>query len=157
MATFINNSDFLLSNLLSRRLFNMKYFSVKRNLQKFDFAFLCISHNAPFDGWNFMRTCKIPNIFWQFSVIFVLLMYERPFVVTISLLKWCFCQAIIKLCFIIFVVWNIGAVNNLLGQTLFSIGQLSLSLQLQPELSIFGFNTYFLWDEMIATMLVMQL
>ena len=45
-------------------------------------------------------------------------MYERPFVVTISLLKWCFCQAIIKLCFIIFVVWNIGSVNNLWGQTL---------------------------------------
>ena len=73
------------------------------------------SDNAPFDGWNFMRTCKIPDIFRQFSVIFVLLMYERPLVVTISLLKWCFCQAIIKLCFIIFVVWNIGDGKQFVG------------------------------------------
>ena len=30
----------------------------------------------------------------------------------------------------------------------FSIGQLSLSLQLQPKFSIFGFNTCLLWEEM---------
>ena len=41
-----------------------------------------------------MSTCKIPDIFRQFSVIFVLLMYERPLVVTISLLKWCFCLSL---------------------------------------------------------------
>ena len=107
------NSDFLLSKLLSPRLFNIKYFSVKQKSVSVYF-----SDNAPFDGWNFVRTCNIPDIFRQFSVIFVLLMYKRSLVVTISPLKWYFCQAIIKLSFIIIVVWNIGAVNNLWGQTL---------------------------------------
>ena len=118
MAT-LTKSDFLLSNLLPPRLSNIKYFSVKHNLTEIWFCVsVCFSDNAPFDGWDFMGTCKIPDIFRQFSVIFVPLMSARPLVVTISLLKWCFCQAIIKLCFIIFVVWSIGTVNNLWGQTL---------------------------------------
>ena len=72
-------------------ILNIKYFSVKHNLQKSDFAFPCIfltMHHLMIEtSW---ALCKIPDIFRKFSAIFVLLMYERPLVVTICLHKWCF-------------------------------------------------------------------
>ena len=67
----LTNSDFLLRNLFSARLFNIKYFSVKHNLQKSDFAFPCIfltmHHLMVGTLWAFVRF----QIYFDSSVSFL--------------------------------------------------------------------------------------